>query len=115
MLLDTRNGNPGAVTDAEVDRASALHPLAVVGGNSHDVGPSSMREVCSSKLKGGVALRIGSAAPSRKMSIRLRGLVMPGSCRSFVCHQDYSHPSSRMRRLMWPCSVSPGWMKHHSV
>ena len=41
-----------------------------------------MSEVSSSKLKGGVVLSNGSAAPSRKMSIRLRGRVIPRSRRS---------------------------------
>ena len=39
-----------------------------------------MSEVSSSKLKGGVVLSNGSAAPSRKMSIRSRGLATSISC-----------------------------------
>ena len=41
-------------------------------------GPSSMRDVSSSKLNGGVVLSNGCAAPSTKMSIRFRGMVVTG-------------------------------------
>ena len=37
MLPDARDGDPGAVADAEIDRASAPHPEVVVGLDPHGV------------------------------------------------------------------------------
>ena len=106
MLQDACYGNPGAVPDAEVHRADTLHPLVIVGLNPHDVGSvlhergmqfKAQGELDQDWFRGVVEEDVDSVARAGDTEIASQ----------FVCHQNHSYLSSRMRRLMWPSLISP--------